>query len=266
MSSADTIERLRATCAEVGFDLDGVKASVIARLRLLAESSETATDSVRMAASARDVFRHYETTKPSEAFSEAERRIVVLGCVFSDIGKTGPEHADASGQRLIVEMFAVEGVRDDTQPVAEFLRRYFPADPDDRIQRFAALGLEPGMAIREFWNLHSAWTLELTEACGVPPEAIAAAVTHHLLDDINPETIVGADRNFTRAFGGNTTFDRAEKLVILLDKYDAIRRRGRRSHDQAIPWLRDRVESNPHFRSDLEFLRLIDDLDIALRP
>jgi len=263
MSSTDAIERLHAICAEVGFDLDCLGSSILARMRLLAEHSQTVTDCERMLAKARDVFHHYETTKPAEAFSEGERRIVVLGCVFSDIGKTGPVRADEHGQRLVVEMFAVEGVADDTQPVSQFLRTYFPADSDERLRQFTALGLDREMSIREFWNLHSTWTLEIVEAGGVPPEVIAAAATHHLLDDINPEAIVGVDRRFTRSFGDNPAFDRAEKLIILLDKYDAVRRRGRRTHDQAIEWLRNRVENNPQFRSDAELLTLITDLDAS---
>jgi hypothetical protein len=52
---------------------------------------------------------------------------------------------------------------------------------------------------------------------------------------------VASDRRFTRAFGDNAGFDRAEKLIILLDKYDALRRRGGRSHEQALAWLRERL-------------------------
>lgn len=264
MSSAETTDRLRAICAEVGFELDRVKPSVIARMQLLAECTETVADCERMVADARRVFRYYEVTKSLKAFSDVERRIVVLGCVFSDIGKTGPGSADALAQRLVVEMFAVEGIRDDTQPVAQFLKTHFPAEADERIRRFAELGLEPGMTIRAFWNLHSIWTLEIVEAGGVPAEVVAAAATHHLLDNINPRAIVGADRRFTRSFGENAAFDRAEKLIVLLDKYDAVRRRGGQPHDQAIAWLRNRVANNPHFCADAELLTLIAELDAAL--
>jgi hypothetical protein len=162
-------------------------------------------------------------------------------------------------------MFAVEGVQDDAQSITKFLRTYFPGDAEERIRTFAALGLEPEMSIRQFWNLHSSWTLQVAEAGGVPAEAIAAAATHHLLDDVNPDAIVASDHTFTRSFGDNAAFDRAEKLIILLDKYDALRRRGRKTHDQAIAWLGERVESHPRFRGDAEFLALIDDLDAALR-
>jgi hypothetical protein len=261
----DVTERLDALCAAAGLQLDSVKPSVVARMRLLAEHTKTITDCEHMMSRARNVFRYYDTTKPSEAFSEIERRIVLLGCLFSDIGKTGPRNADARGQMLIVEMFAVEGVRDETQPVMQFLRTQFPADADDRLGRFVALGLDPQMSIREFWNLHSPWTLEIVEGGGLPAEVVAAAATHHLLDNVNPGSIVGADDSFTRSFGDNKTFDRAEKLITLLDKYDAFRRRGRHSHDQAIAWLKDRVENNRRFRGDTEFLTLIADMDAAVR-
>jgi hypothetical protein len=265
MSSGDTIERMSAICAEVGFEL-GTRPSLVARLRLLAEYTPTVDDSARMVATARTVFRYHEAAKPAEAFSEAERRIVILGCMLSDIGKTGPVDADASGQRLIAEMFAVEGVRDESQTVRQFLTTYFPPDADERVRRFAGLGLDPKMTMRQFWNLHSAWTLQILEAGGMIPEVIAAAATHHLLDDVNPDAIVAADRRFTRSFGDNEKFDRAEKLIIVLDKYDALRRRGRRTHDQAIAWLRDRVDRAPRFGGDAEFFSLIADVDGALRP
>jgi hypothetical protein len=264
MTTAETTERLRKLCAEVGFDFARMEPFVAARLALLAELTETVSDSERMVARARDVFRYYEVSKPERAFSGAERRIVVLGCLFSDIGKTGPLDADPRTQRLFVEMFSVEGVRDETQPVARFLSTYFPADHAERVERFTAAGLEPRMTMRAFWNLHSTWTLAIVEAGGVPAEVIAAAATHHLLEDINPQQIVGSDQRFTRAFGDNTAFDRAEKLVLLLDKYDAARRRSHKTHQQAIAWLRERVENHPTFRTDPELTTLISDLEAAL--
>lgn len=260
-TGADTIKRLAVLCAKVGFDLKSLSPSILGRLELLAEHTATVADSERMASMASAVFRHHEATRPDEAFSDAERRIVVLGCLFSDIGKTGPVNADLGGQRLIAQMFAVEGVRDDTQSVARFLKGHFPEDASDRIRRFTELGLDPEITIRQFWNLHSTWTLQITEASRVPAETIAAAATHHLLDEVNPDAIVASDHTFTRSFGDNASFDRAEKLIILLDKYDAVRRRGRQTHAHAIAWLRARVESNPRFHGDREFLSLIEDLD-----
>jgi hypothetical protein len=261
-ATEESVRQLRVQCAAIGFDLDGASSSLVERMRLLAEHSKTFDDARRTASYAERLFRHYETRRPAaEGFSALERQTVVLACLFSDIGKTGPEDADADGRRLIAEAFAVENVDDDTQPVERFLRTFFPADAELRVTRFAALGLDPSMSVRQFWNLHSGWTLAIVEAAGLPLEAVAAAATHHMLEDINPRAIVGEDDRFTRRFGENATFDRAEKLVILLDKYDAARRRGNRTHAEAIAWLRERIARSSRFHDDEDFLQLLADVD-----
>jgi hypothetical protein len=261
---SDPTPCLRAICAKVGFDYDRVDASICDRMRLLASNTETIADSERMAEYAFDVFRYYDETKPAEAFSDVERQTIVLGCLFSDVGKTGPKGADADDQKLIVEMFSIENVQDETQPITRFLRTYFPSDAEARIARFAGLGLDPAMSVRSFWDLHSGWTLAIATAAGLPPEAVGAAATHHMLDDVNPDAVVGPDHRFTRPFGNNTEFDRIEKLVIVLDKYDAARRRGQLTHDQAIAWLRKRVHESARFRADPELSRLIADVDAVM--
>ena len=264
MHPSDPIERLRAICFSVGFNLLQPKAPLLERLRLLAAYSCTVDDAERMAAYARAVFRHYAEARPSEAFSELEERIVVVGCLLSDIGKTGPEHAGVEDQRMIVEMFSVEGVPDDTISVAHFIHTYFASDARERIDRFEALLLDPAMTIREFWNLHSGWTFSIAQAMEVPPEVVVAAATHHLIDNVNPEAIVGEDDRFAREFGDNEKFDRAEKLITLLDKYDAVCRRGRRTHHEAIAWLRDRIGKSPRYRRDPEIASLLSVLDRVL--
>lgn len=264
MTANGFVEHLRAQCAAVGFDLDQACSSLLERVKLLAEQSKTFDDAKRMSSYAERIFRYYDETKPEKAFDPVERKTVVLGCLFSDVGKTGPFAASAEDRRMIAEAFAVENVRDDTQPLATFLRTYFPNDAEERIVRFEKLGIDTSISVRRFWNLHSGWTLEILEAAGLPLEAVAAAASHHLLEDVNPRDIVGEDASFTRRFGENPSFDRAEKLVIVLDKYDAARRRSGCTHAQAIAWLRDRIAKSPRFHDDQEFLTLVDDVEKVL--
>lgn len=263
MSVCDPIELLRRQCAEVGFDLDRAGPSLVARMRLLAECSKTFDDAARMASYARRVFRHYDALG-LRAFSALEQQTVVLACLFSDLGKSGPKHADAAGCRLVAEAFSIEDVRDDQQPMAAFFRAHF-ADGEARIARFLALGLDPSMTLRAFWNLHSGWTLDVAEAEGIPREAVAAAATHHMLENVNPRQLVGDDGRYTERFGENLAFDRAEKLVIVLDKYDAVRRRGHEDHDGAVAWLRGRVAKSVRFKDDAELSELVAAVAAALR-
>ena len=120
------------------------------------------------------------------------------------------------------------------------------------------------MSMRQFWNLHSVWSLQILRGDGIPKEAVAAAAMHHLLENPNPHAMFAADSRLTKYLGHTPSFDRPEKLVILLDKYDAARRRGHRTHQEAIAWLRDLIKAHPRFCSDRGFFSLIDDLDAAI--
>ena len=265
MASTRSFERLRTLCADVGFDLERVRPSILDRMRLLAETTETLNDGERAVRFANDIFRYYDVSKPLRRFTALERRIVVIGTLFSDVGKSGPAEAAPDGQLLVAEMFAVEHVIDERTSVARFFEVYFPTDAARRARRFGALGLDAGMTMRGFWNLHSAWTLHILQGDGVPMEAVPAAATHHILENVNPDSLVAADGRFTKYFGKHASFERPEKLVILLDKYDAALRRGRRTHCQAIALLRDVIARNHRFGGDHEFLELIEDLDDVMK-
>lgn len=150
-------------------------------------------------------------------------------------------------------------------PVTRFFDTYFAADAADRVRGFRALGLDPDMSMREFWNLHSVWTLLILRGDGVPPGAVIAAAAHHLLENINPLAIIAEDLRLKEYFDKSVLFARPEKLVILLDKYDAVRRRGKRSHDEAIAWLRQLIAAHPRVRNDQGFSTLIEGLDAVVK-
>jgi hypothetical protein len=265
MAPTSSFDRLRTICAGVGFDLEQIRPSILARMRLLAETTETVNDCERAVRIANDIFRYYDVLKPLRCFTALERRIVVIGTLFSDIGKSGPAGAALDGQQLVAEMFAVECLIDERTSVARFFEVYFPADAARRARRFGALGLDARMTMRAFWNMHSAWTLHVLQGDGVPMEAVPAAATHHILENVNPDSLIAEDGRFTKYFGKHASFERPEKLVILLDKYDAALRRGRRTHDQAIASLREVIARNHRFRGDHGFLELIEDLDEVMK-
>jgi hypothetical protein len=265
MAPTSSFDRLRCICDDVGFDLERIRPSILARMRLLAETTETVNDCERAVRIANQVFRYYDVSKPLKRFTSLERPIVVIGTIFSDIGKSGPPGAALDGQQLVAEMFAIEWIMDESTSVARFFDMYFPADAARRARRFGALGLDAGMTMREFWNLHSAWTLHVLRGDGVPMEAVPAAATHHILENVNPDSIIAEDGHFTKYFGKHASFERPEKLVILLDKYDAALRRGRCTHDQAIASLREVIARNHRFCADRGFLELIEDLDEVMK-
>lgn len=250
-----------SVCQRASLPVAGVAPHVKRRMLLLAEFTATFDDGVRAMELAEQVFAY--CALHSEPFSDGEKNEVRAGSLLSDIGKTGPLRATLEQQRLIARMFSIEGVHDDQMSVDAFFATYFSADVVRCRDLFRALGLDSAMALRDFWNLHSEWTFELLQDSGVPPEAVPAAATHHLLEHVNPYAMVAADNTFTQPFGTNGAFDRAEKLVILLDKYDALRRRAHRGHVASIAWLRRLLSTHTRFSNDAEFNALLDVMDVV---
>lgn len=252
-------------CVRAGLVPSHMSPELAGRMLLLAEHTLTFEDCVRAIDLADEIFAFCE--RRLQPFTAADQMIVRVGSLFSDIGKTGPARANLSQQHIVARLFAIEGVRNEKVSLGAFIDDHFPKESQRIIDELGQLGVRGDLTLRQFWNLHSRWTFEILEPSNLPPEAVAAAATHHLLEHANPGELVDENDRFTRDFGTNIAFDRPEKLVILLDKYDAVRRRGHRDHDGAMAWLRDLINGHPRFAGDTEFRELLNVLDEALiRP
>jgi len=255
--------RVRELFSDIGLDFEKIKSDIVHRIELLDRVTGTIDDARRMIKMARMVFNYYNDKKPQQAFSEDEKKEVTIGETLSDIGKSGPRNADKKMQEIIAEIYAVENIPDVNITLEDLIKDKFQADAPNRLEGLKSIGLDASMTMRDFWDMHAFWTLEIISGDGVPSEAIAAAATHHFIQGINPEGIVGANDRFTRKFGTNVAFDRAEKLVILLDKYDAFARRSGLSHSESIGKLKQVVAQNDRYKDDEEFATLIGDMDIV---
>lgn len=257
--------RIKELFEELGLDIKKINPNILRKLLLLNERTETLKDEERSIHVAQALFRYYEGKLPDLNFTDEEKKTVLIGTLFTDIGKTGPRNATPEQERLILDIYGIENIIDPKKmTLSAFLEEYFPEDASARLELLMTMGIKGNMTMREFYNLHSKWTLEIISGDGVPPEAVAAAATHHMLEGVNPEEIVGKDGRFTRYFGDNVSFDRAEKLIILLDKYDAFRRRGKKEHNDAIALLRNMIQSNPDFAKDTAFEQLLENLNSML--
>jgi hypothetical protein len=251
--------------AEIGLDLLKISPAIVTRLKLLNRETNFLEDEHRATHYAKAVFDWYKDNQPKNEWTETEKKIVTVGTMFSDIGKTGPRIANEAQQELIVQMYGIENVEDPKMRVADFIVKYFHDDAQERINMFRSLNLDDQMTMRSFWDLHVFWTYEIIIGDGVPPEAVAAAATHHFIQGLNPQGIVGENGKFKDKFGDNASFDRAEKLVILLDKYDAYRRRGGKSNLDAVTCLKGDVARSQQFADDTQFAELIDVIEFTNR-
>lgn len=252
---------------KIGINLAQIKPkSIIRKLHLLNEKTEIFRDAVRAIELFSFLQNYYNRKMPGRAFTPEEERSVSAGTLFSDIGKTGPGNASPELSACITDIYKIEDIIKPTILLKDFLGEFFPKDANRRAQLLETNGINPEMTMREFYNLHAGWTLEIIKGSNISAKVIVAAATHHLLKGINPENIVRDDDSIAPEFGPGLKFGRAEKLVTLLDQYDASRRRGGKNHAEAIAYLQKAVGDSPRFRNDQEFKELISEMNTALRP
>ena len=244
-----------------------IRPDIHERWEILHRKTEVLQDEVRCIFLGNILFDFYDDVKPEKAFSHTEKRTFKIGEFCSDDGKSGPKGASKNVQECITDIYSIKNtnnLHEEKNSLRTFITDHFFADSKKRTQALESIGLDMNMPMRSFWNMHTQWTLDIIKGDGVPPEAVAGAATHHILEGINPDHVVGEHEEIAEEFGHGLRFNRAEKLIILIDKYDAVRFRGKRSHQDAILFLRNAVHRNLHYEHDGEFNELIDDMDIAL--
>lgn len=239
------------------------------RLALLDRFTPTVDDEIRAISLAGRVFEQAEAA--GRPYTDIEQRAVVMGTLFSDIGKSGPRRATLPQADLVVSIYAQENITPDelAGTVTDFFRRYCTnGQSEEQLAVFRSLHLDPnGMTMRDFYNLHSSWTLDiLWGETRLPQEVIAVAASHHRLRDDNPRGIFNDDDTYRFPFGGATRYGRAEKLVSLLDQYDAFRRRSGLSRTETVEKLREIVNGarGGRYANDAEFAEIITDIDLSL--
>src|SRR3989344_615486 len=255
-------------------DVDKINPAILKRLNLLSSITNFIEEEKETIQYADRVFSYYENKKSNRIFDKLEKDTVKVGLAFADIGKSGPASANESQQALIIRLYNIEGVRDIKDQIQHFIRTRFPETAERDIELFKEMGLDPLMPIEKFWRLHSGWTLQIIEGDGIPKENLPSAALHHILEGDNIE-LMDEQGNFKTIvdngeiklrFGANASFDRAEKLVVLLDKYEAfLRRVAGMTHDSAIERLRQLLNKNQKYKNDPEFLELVDDVLVALK-
>ncbi len=240
---------------------------IIQRLAILHEATPTVEDELRAITMSQAVFD--TAAEAGHAYSEEEKRTVIVGSLFTDIGKSGPKSATIEQSKLMASIFNAENLPPETVngPIEDFVDSYFGEDADAAKAQLAKLGLDiKELKMRDLYNLHTLWTLELTVDSGIPEEAVAAAASHHRLRGDNPGSILNEDDTFAHEFGTNSKFDRAEKLIAALDMYDAFTRRSGLNHEEAMSalagWLQKTAGGK--YADDPELKEILHDLDSSM--
>lgn len=242
---------------------------LIKRLVRIEFYTPTIEDERRSIEFARMIFEHAD--RVGHPYTDEEKYSAILGIFFSDIGKSGPLNAPLQLQKLILSIYSKENVpKEDVEgSMQNFLYGYFQdSEAEAALEALGVVGISAQMTLRKFYDLHTKWTLEIIEGHPeIPTEIIPAAVCHHRIRGDNPHDLLRDDDTFESKFGTHVRYGRSEKLVTVLDQYDALRRRARFTHIQAMEKLK--TEKNlwraGAYQNDKEFEEIFDDVDLVLR-
>jgi len=237
---------------KTGLNLKLISPQILSRLNMLSNGSEILKDELHAMDLALGFFKFYE--KQEFPFSVEEKRTILLGSLLSDIGKTGPSDASEKLSASILNMYKVDKhFNIHTTDIHAFLNEFLNEKQKEYTSALNTININGDMKMSEFFHLHAKWTLDiLKRGKGVPYDTIVAAASHHILEGENPAGVI--------------KLSRAAKMVILLDKYDARRRRGMVTHQAAIDWLKDRIEEKTTNTAEKEeFLELILKMDTAFQ-
>lgn len=218
---------------EVGIETGGLRALVLDRMALLDAKTKTVEDEMRSVDYSRRL-----------AIAPEKRPTVEAATVLADIGKTGGAKATAEEAATIANIYAIDKKIDLRISLSDFLSQFFSGNTS-MVKNLEALGIDLTMNMRAFFNLHAGWSLEIMKASNIPAEAALSAASHHLLEGVNPDGIINIPEGRFQALGVSRELDEREVWVILLDKYDAARRRGNKTHREAIDWLREFAPRSP---------------------
>lgn len=292
---------VKDTLDKVGLKPESSSAVFVSRLALLNEFTPIIRDEDRMVSYMERVFDQAE--KKHRAFPPNKKNTIKSGALFADIGKSGPKEANIQQSKLILSMYSENNISEEylNGPIKNFLgwllSKYFENNENNTLKEnvngpvknfltnhlgskeerlenagnlLTSLGLNTDkLTMRDFFNLHTQWTYDLIKDSDLPKETIAAAVSHHRIRGDNPG-IFKDDKSdlYIEEFGASARYGRAEKLVTMLDQYDAYRNRGMLNHKQTIHKLYELINTvrDGYYKNDSEFLEIIADIKISLKP
>ncbi len=234
---------------DLGVETERVDGLLFERMKLLDDETNTLDDERNAIRRLEQVNDRCRETTSANALSEDELTNAEIASLLTDSGKTGPKDATPEQIHFIASIYDIEAPikpHPGAVTLEQFLQEHFARSLNDVLDTARSLQLKPSMTMREFFDLHAGWSYDIMKSSvdkgGIPAEAALAAATHHILEDVNPGDIFDRETGAFQAHGIDRQIGKVEMWVILMDKYDACRRRGKKNHAEAIAWLTDFVE------------------------
>ena len=214
-------QKIQAELSELG--ISECPPEILDHLVLLEENSNFNDDSRMILEGVKNVLDLEESFK----LKPVEKRRLFLATYLSDIGK--------SYSLEVIKLFSVENIENQNQTVGETLQASFPSEKEKMIANLKKVEVTSGMSMREFWDKHASWTKTILDKHThlFDKETRIVAASHHLDRGVNPYEIDIKDV-------GQVTNELKYSIFLLMavDKYQALIRRGKKNHEDAVKELR----------------------------
>jgi len=245
--------------------------NVINRLILLERYSKFNHDSRLIARGMDNVFgklaERYRDRDPAIIISESDRENARLSAILHDIGKAGDAEAGPAEQRAVIDLFALEKIKNPQDLVGKVVRENFDlVRAEEMIKLLASCDVAESITMREFWDKHAYWTHNVLNRYpeGTSERVRTIAASHHIDRGINPCNLpLGEVPPEAVAIGTLEEYIELlqHRALIATDKYEAFVRRSGGNHEESMKVLRQLV--GPQFKGDAlmeQVLEIIDEL------
>lgn len=187
-----------------------------------------------------------EISKLSPTLNKEEIRQAIL---LTDIGKSGPLEATEAESELIIEIFKKNNIENSEKTkIGDFCLRELPKSIDlekmiATLNSLSQYGVYSNTTMREFYNMHTVWSRSILDSEPQISEDVKKIIDHHhALEGVNAQD----------------TLSLKDKIVISIDKYDAVRDRGKKFHEEAINWIQNEKLQKGQYKDDLEFQTILE--------
>lgn len=243
-------EKIFSSLTRTGFK-GNINEELINRL-ILFERESTFNEDARLIERGMDnvlyfLEKHSKDKQSRLVLTEEQKINGRLAALLHDIGKSGPAHANREEQEAVIKLYAIESINTPSCSVGDIVaERFDKQQAEELLGKLAACLVFPEMTMRQFWNLHAKWTYELLLKYpeGLNNHIQIIAGSHHLDNGISPHILLKTNAplksDIIETLGGEVN-DLEERILMVVDKYQAVVRRGGVDHEAAIAWVRNNL-------------------------
>lgn len=182
----------------------------------------------------------------TQKMTEQYRQEGELAAYLHDIGKSGGILLNADGQLAVIKLFSADRFTYPIDPkitVGQAINECFSEERDLVTQNLSRTGVDEEMPMRQFYDMHAQWTRDILEkfAKFIPKRTRIVAASHHMDRGINPYNLTETEVPVESLIIGvleEYINNLEEKILMVVDKYQAAIARGRANHSQAVDLLK----------------------------